>query len=85
MSSDGEDDDDSYVDHLESLEISISSLDVDYGRPGMVGKETIGSIMKQGAILPPNSDDYIRSTPESVDAKAFLDQFRQEGGTLRSK
>lgn len=82
---DDDDDDDSYIDHIDHLNVSISSLEVDYGRPNNSRKETVGSIMSQGAALPENAENFSRVTPSPVDNQTFLEQFRNEAGTLRNK
>jgi hypothetical protein len=80
-----DDDDDSYVDHLDHLNVSISSLEVDFGRPN-AAKETFAGVIAQGAALGQNADSFTRPAGETVtDSKAFLQQFQQEAGTLRNK
>lgn len=80
-----DDDDDSYIDHIDHLNVSISSLEVDYGRSNNSRKETVGSIMSQGAALPENAENFSRATPPPIDNQSFLEQFRNEAGTLRNK
>jgi hypothetical protein len=79
-----DDDEDSYIDHIDHLEVSISSLDVDFGRSNS-RKETVGQLMNEGSALPPNAENFTRANPAAVDEKAFLEQFRNEAGTLRNK
>lgn len=81
---DDDDDDDSYIDHIDHLNVSISSLEVDYGRPN-TRKETIGSVMSEGASLPKDSESFSRPTPPPIDNQTFMNQFRNEAGTLRNK
>jgi len=80
-----DDDEDSYIDHIDHLEVSISSLDVDFGRQPPSRKETVGQLMNEGSALPQNAENYTRPTPGPVDEKAFMEQFRNEAGTLRNK
>lgn len=81
----GDDDDDSYIDHLSHLDISMSALDVEYIRQDNPSRENIGNLVKQGASLPQNADSFTRGTPAPVDHQTFLQQFKNEAGTLRQK
>jgi hypothetical protein len=83
---DGDDDDeDSYIDHIDHLDVSMSALDIDYIKQDNPAKESLGSIVKQGASLPQNAENFTRGTPPEVDQQSFLQQFRNEAGSLRQK
>jgi hypothetical protein len=80
-----DDDDDSYIDHIDHLDISMSALEIDYIRQDNPSKESFGSIVQQGASLPQNAENFTRGAPPQVDQQAFLQQFKNEAGSLRQK
>jgi len=89
-SNDGEFDDDDgdlRVDRINSirdLNLGVASLDVDF-RSGPNIRETVGGLMNQGAAIGQNYKEPPRGgVGIEGDQKAFLDQFKQEGGTLRN-
>jgi hypothetical protein len=83
---DDDDDDDDYIDHIKHLNVSISSLDVDFSNGPQI-KESFAGLIKEGASMPPGSEmgsaRIINNAP--IDQQAFLQQFRQEAGSLRNK
>ena len=82
-----DDDDDSYIDHIDHLNVSISSLDVDFGPQSKPAKETFAGVMSHGAQIGQNADSFVRQGVNAgpIDQQAFLKQFQQEAGTLRNK
>jgi RNA polymerase subunit RPABC4/transcription elongation factor Spt4 len=90
MVANGEDDDDEIIkvdkiNSLDELNISISSLDVDFGRTfDKPTKETVAGLMSQGASMPPNSMEEKRLVGNAPDNATILQQFKQEGGSLRN-
>lgn len=80
----GDDDDDSYIDRLTSLQIRQNALQLEIiDRKPMA--ETVGSNILAGMSMPPTKEDnYQRGQPyKEIDQKTFLEQFKKEAGTLR--
>jgi len=71
-----DDDEDSYIDNMQRLDVRISALDVEYA-PMQKNRETIGGLMTQG---PTNEEGRGRST---LSEKEILDNFQREGSALR--
>lgn len=80
-----DDDDDDYIDHIDHIDVNIDKLDVDFVKPNLIIKETFASVMQQGAALPPNTEQFIRPAPPSINSSDVIKQFQQEAGTLRPK
>lgn len=77
-----EDDDDSYLDKMEHVDIRQTELHVEIVKDRPVG-ETLASVVAQGANTPPVIEDLQRQTP-TIDKEAFLRDFKQEAGALRT-
>jgi len=78
FSNQGEDDDDSYIDRIERLQINISELDVEIGKP-YFNKETIGGLMAQG---PTNEEKRFNPI---ADPNQVIENFKKEGSAIRPK
>jgi len=79
-----DDDEDGYIDSIASineLNISISALDIDVNvhKPR---NETVGNLMNNGMQV--DSSEYQRPAPLQLDQKSFIEQFKQEAGSLRN-
>ena len=86
----GEDEDDEIlkVDRVESineLNLSMSSLDVDFGRTFDKPRETVAGLMSQGANLPQGGTEEKRLSPAPLGQEEIIKQFAAEAGTLRQK
>lgn len=79
-----EDEDSSYLDRLEHLDIKQDGLQVEIVTDRPVG-ETVGSVFSQGlnAGAPPVVDNSPRNlTPVNKDA--FMQEFKREAGAIRT-
>jgi len=69
------------VNSIHELGISISSLDIDL-RTDFRQRETVAGLMTQGSQMAPSPEEK-RIVPQAPDQATILQQFAQEGGTLR--
>lgn len=78
-----EDDDDSYLDKMDHVDIRQTELHVEIVKDRLVG-ETVGSVFSQGlqAGAPPVIDS--RPAPQ-IDRDEALKVFQQEAGSLRNE
>jgi hypothetical protein len=78
---DDEDEDDSYIDKIEHLDIRQNELHVEIVRDRPLG-ESIGSLITQVAAP---SNESRPALPNASDNKAFLQEFQKEAGTSRNE
>jgi hypothetical protein len=80
-----DDDDDSYLDRIQHLDIRINKLDVDIVKHRPVGGEVLSpEFFKAGASAAPEIIN--RSKPfAEVDSKTFMAEFQREAGTQRNE
>lgn len=72
-----DDDDDSYLDRIQRLDIRISQLDVEVSKPNPI-RETVGGVfMQQGGT------SESRGVGPYSQGDVFLKEFQKEAGTLR--
>jgi hypothetical protein len=80
----GDDDDDSYIDRMEHLNIRQSALQVEIIKD-KPQQETVGATVIQGMSSPPSSNEqFTRNQPyQNIDPSVFIADFKKEAGTLR--
>lgn len=77
-----DDDDDSYLDTMEHLQIKQSELQVEIVKDKPLG-ESVGAVISQGiqAGSPPTIDEA--RPARYTDSKVCLEEFQKEAGTIR--
>jgi hypothetical protein len=76
------DEDDSYIDGLQHLDIRLSSLDVEIVRDRPLG-ETVGALVSQ-AMHSSGPPEQAQARPAQYSSQeAFMQDFRKEAGTMR--
>ena len=77
FSPDARDEDDSYIDRLEKLNVRISELEIEEVKTRQ-NKETIGSLVSQGGAGMDQSLNRGVGQYASMDKEKFLEEFRKE-------